>query len=352
MRLIEYTPDRFEALCKAAEKIQGNYSLRHRPFVDYYYASREGSKLYLFLSLLEDVIGVVGVERMPFEFESRPLTLGIGTNFHALQRGIGGLLFMQWVKSCALALEYGGTEDAHVIIRKQNWTYFPGVRIYTLNHDYPVYPSDPAYRRAAKWMARRAARKKISAFNSRFPAVVRGRVSVREESAFTEDLFPSRSPFRFRLAPTVEYLSWRYNLELSFVTYRLFRILVQGRNAGYVIINENDQRLLVAQCDGDDAQTLAYAVLLSVLETGRQDSFPRTVLLTCSHPAMAEIYMKFGFKRGKSDYPMAVGGLRKKKADISTDTTNWLVNFDWGDNGLLGPFVKGVKSGREQDSWV
>jgi hypothetical protein len=337
LTVIEYTPIRFQALRKAAGQINSNYSLCHRPFVDYYYASRDSCKLYLSLSSAGDVNGLVGVEHMPFEFESQPFTLGFGTNFHALQHGVGGLLFMQWVKSSSLALEYGGSEDAHRIVRQQKWTYFPGARIYTLNHDYPVYSGDRAHRRAVKWVLRQWTRKRISAYASRYSRIARNQVSVREESAYSEDLLPSKSPFRFRLAPTVEYLNWRYNLQLSFVSYRLFRILVRGRTAGYVIINENREKLLVAQCDAEDAETLAYGVLLSILQSGRQDRFPRTILLTCSNPTMAEIYVKFGFRRGKKDYPIAIGGLRRK-VEISTDTTNWLVNFDWGDNGLLGPF--------------
>ena len=337
LTLIEYTPSRFQALCKAAGRINGNYSLCHRPFVDYYYASRDSSKLYLSLSSAGDVNGLVGVEHMPFKFESRPLTLGLGTNFHALQRGVGGLLFMQWVKSSSLTFEYGGSEDAHRIVRQQNWTYFPGVRIYALNYDYPVYSGDRAHRRAAKWIFRQWTRKIISAYACRLSDVARSQVSVREESTFSEDLLPSKSPFRFRLAPTAEYLNWRYNLQLSFVSYRLFRILSRGRSAGYVIINENQERLLVAQCDAEDVETLAYGVLLSILESASQDRIPRTALLMCSNPVLAEIYVKFGFRPGKKDYPIAIGGLQNR-VEIPTDTTNWLVNFDWGDNGLLGPF--------------
>jgi hypothetical protein len=52
---------------------------------------------------------------------------------------------------------------------------------------------------------------------------------------------------------------------------------------------------------------------------------------------MAAIYSKFGFRRGDHDYPLAIGGLRKK-IEIPPDTSNWSVSYDWGDNGLLGPF--------------
>jgi hypothetical protein len=51
---------------------------------------------------------------------------------------------------------------------------------------------------------------------------------------------------------------------------------------------------------------------------------------------MAETYMKFGFRRSNNDYPLAIGGLRKK-IEMPTDTALWSVSHDWGDNGLLGP---------------
>ena len=336
MNLIEYTPARFEALKRAAERIRANHALGHRPFVDYYYASRPWSKLHLFLSPSGDVMGTMGVEKMPFEFDGQPLILGFGSNFHALQPGVGGLLFMQWVKSSGLALEYGGSEDAHRIIRQQRWTYFPGVRLYTLNYDYPVFAGDRFHRRAAKWMLRHSTRKKLATYDGRVPKAARSRLSVREESALSDDILPSGTSFRFRLAPTVEYLSWRYSMQLSFVRYRLFRILSRGRTAGYVILRDSRGQLAVAHGDAEDPETLAYGVLLSVLQAGANDASPRSVLLACSHRAMAEAYMKFGFRQSNNDYPLAIGGLRKK-IEMPTDTALWSVSHDWGDNGLLGP---------------
>jgi hypothetical protein len=336
VRLIEYTPACFDLVREAAAQIRGNYSLHHRPFVDYYYASWPECKLYLSLSSSARVCGLIGVEKMPFQLDEKPLTLGFGSNFHAFQRGVGGLLFMRWIRSCDLALEYGGTEDAHRIIRQQGWTYFTGIKNYWLNSDYPVHAGEATYRRAAKWLLRHTVPRLLPAYAPRLAETERRKVSVREEFSYSEDLLPVKSLFRFRLAPTVEYLKWRYNLKLSFVTYRLFRILEDDHSVGYVVLNENSRRLLVAQCDAEGEEVLAYGVLHSILQAGEKDAAPRTVMLTCANSRMAEIYMKFGFAAGKNDYPMAIGG--SGKAAIPGDTTNWLVNFDWGDNGLLGPF--------------
>jgi hypothetical protein len=163
-------------------------------------------------------------------------------------------------------------------------------------------------------------------------------LSTREERDYTQDLLPRRSPFRFRFAPSPAYLTWRYNTSLSFVRYRLFRILEHQCTVGYVVLNDSPQRILVAQCDGEDAETLAYGVLLSVLQATHGDRELRPVSLVSSHPRMQAIYERFGFRRHRRDRSFALG-LRGGKLQVDPDTSNWHVNHDWGDEGLFGPFL-------------
>jgi hypothetical protein len=122
------------------------------------------------------------------------------------------------------------------------------------------------------------------------------------------------------------------------VKYRVFRILKGGHSAGYVVLNESPRELIVAHCDGTDPKTIAYGVLLSLLQASREDRGPRTALLSSSHPMMQEIYQHFGFRSEHSRRPFALGTLTGP-SDIEPDTSNWLVNFDWGDNGLRLPFL-------------
>jgi len=337
LRLIRYTSEQFELLQQAASKIEDNVSLRHRPFVDYYYASRDSSRLYLFLDDSGTVQGSIGIETLPFEYQTRPINLAVASNFHALKPGVGGFLFLQWLRSCPIALEVGGSEDAHKIIRQQKWIQFPGVRVYSLNEDYRAYRDDNSLGAVAKWALRKVRHKRISDYASRFQVQDGLNISVREEFEYHEDMLTTKSPFTFRLAPTVDFLSWRYNTRLSFVRYRIFRILAGERSAGYVIINDGRERVLIAQCDGDDAITLAQGVLLALSQVGSQEQHPRMVRLTSSIPEMSEIYRRFGFVARK-DWMVAMGS-RKAPVDLLPDTSNWLVNLDWADIGLLGPFL-------------
>jgi hypothetical protein len=62
------------------------------------------------------------------------------------------------------------------------------------------------------------------------------------------------------------------------------------------------------------------------------------IRLASSNPVMQRIYIRFGFKACSPDRPFAIGSLQRSP-HIETDTASWMVNFDWGDNGLRLPFL-------------
>ena len=141
-------------------------------------------------------------------------------------------------------------------------------------------------------------------------AGVREAVTVLEEHDYTADLMPEPSPFSFRFAPPLDYLSWRYDTRLGFVRYRLFRILRRGRAAGYVVIQDSPQRLIVSHCDGSDAETLAQGVLLALLQRRRERRRGRAACCSraCTQ-AMRPIYEAFGFSLAGAR-PLAIGTLK------------------------------------------
>ena len=339
MRLVEYKPEHFDLVRRAAERM-GAKALCHRPFVDHYYASSRWCKLYLAMIDDEAIGATIGVDLMRFECESRSLTLGLGTNFRSLQPGFGGYLFMQWVKSCEVGFVFGGSGDTHRILEQQKWTSFRGVNTYYLNPLYRAEPGDSAWRLSAKWMARHLSPR--IALPRRLRQIERDiwrEISVQEEDDYDESLLPAATPFTFRFAPSPDYLRWRYNTRLSFVRYRCFRILASGRTVGYVILNDAPDRLIVSQCDGDDPAILAHGVLLSLAEASREDRRPREVVLTSCRPEMQRLYERFGFAtRRRWHHPFALG-LQRSRIEMPSDTSNWLINFDWGDNGLRAPFL-------------
>jgi hypothetical protein len=336
MKLLEYRPEHFDLLSDATRRKDPCSSLLHRPFVNYYYASRDWCKLYLVLQVDGTVGGILGLEHLRFEHAGRPVDLGFGSNFYSLQPGAGGLLFLHWLKTCEVGVVFGGSEDSHRILRQQQWTYYPGVKSYRLNRAYPRYPGEAKWKGAAKavlgWLRPRLAR-----YARRLPAEAAA-VTVREEHDYHDDLLPRTSSFSFRFAPPPEYLAWRYNTRLPFIRYRLFRVLHGGAPAGYVVLNDLPDRLLVAQCDCESPSMLAWGVLRSLVEASREDTRPREVLLTCCHPPMQQIYQQFGFTEVGEDRPFVLGSLRRRRELPSTDCSTWLINVDVGDNGLRAPF--------------
>src|SRR4029077_5164756 len=203
-----------------------------------------------------------------------------------------------------------------------------------LNYPGSTQAGDPWWRSASKFVISRLSRKRISTFASHLRARSAAEITVREEKEYSDDLLPSRSPFDFRFAPTIDYLKWRYNLSLPFICYRLFRLIVRGKNAGYVILSDSPNKIAVAQCDGEYPSALAYGILLSILKISHDDLGPRAVFLVCCHPEMERIFHKFGFwRRWGADVPFA---FRTQPAglELATGPSNWLINFDWGDNGF------------------
>ena len=337
MRLTEYTPDAFDALRAAAERL-GVAGLRHRPFVDHYYAGNPWCKLHLLTAADGSVAGAIGVDSMRFAAGDRRMTLGFATNFHAAQPGAGGYLYLHWMKTSPFGLVFGGSEDTHRILRRQGWTYFPRVKTLVLNRAYAARPGESAWRRLAKRVLTRFRRRPADRFAARVPALAAERITVHEEDRFTEDMPPRTSPFAFRFAPEVDYLNWRYRTGLSFVRYRVFRVRTEGRTSGYVVLNDAPDRIAVAQCDGESATDLAYAVLRSLVVATERDRKIREIVLTCTHPEMGRIYRDFGFRSAGRDRPFVVGS-RRGPVDLPGDPSRWLVNYDWGDNGLRAPFL-------------
>jgi hypothetical protein len=338
LKIIEYSPDCYDALRRAVEPIKQESALTHRSFVDYYYTSQEWCKLLLALDKNDNIVGTLGIDRMRFESESGEMTLGFSSNYNSFLPGVGSFLFLRRLKDCPLGLVFWTTEDTQKVIRSLGWKYFPDIRRYYLNHPYPEFPNEPLWRKFAKGVLRRLPRKKVGDYASKLQVALDAGVSVKPETSFSSDLLPENSPFGFRFTPDPQYLNWRYNTGLSFVRYRLFRIMIGQESAGYVVINDMPDRLVVAQCDGPDPVTLAYGVMSSIVESGKHDRHPRTVMLTSSHPRMQEIYRQFGFRASTSDECFAIGGY-KQDVPLGSDTSTWLVNFDWGNNELQGPFL-------------
>ena len=345
MPLIEYTRGDFDRLGEAVERISRTHSFRtgldHRPFVDYYYTDQPWSKLYLFTSAEGKVDAAIGVDKLRFLRGSSEIQVAFGSNLFSLKSALGGQMYLRWMISAPVGLIFGGSEDSHALVRSQGWTYYPGVQPFRLNPALGATPGEHRWHRLTRWALQRrryGPRRHLAARRRAVADRIPPSLEIEPEDRFSEDMPSSRSPFTFRFAPTAEYVRWRYAPDLPFVRYRLFRLRMRGGHAGYVILQDDPQRIIVSHCDGTDPETLAWGVLLCLLEVAKNDRTPREAMLTSSHPVMQAIFRSFGFRAAARERPLAMGSLRSS-VELPTDTSEWLVNFDWGDNGLRHPFL-------------
>jgi hypothetical protein len=320
-------------------RLPGPMNLAHRPFVDHYYASRSWSRLYLHLSESGRVLGTLGRELVRFEYKGREITMRNGSNWFSVERGVGGelLKYSARVNSDSCGFMMVASPEAVKVFHHYGWVPVPGVLGYFLN-GCSLYPWDSWWKAAANSIVRQFGRNRLSSLASRIESNSRAGITVCEEHLYSPGLLPRRSPFNLRFAPSIEYLDWRYNLTLSFVRYRLFRILAGCTSIGYVILNESPQQIIVAQCDGEDAVALAYGILLALAQAGGKDRKPRTMFLSCCNADMRRVFEQFGFRAWlRADLPCAFHSL-PPDFDL-TGTSKWLMNYDWADNGLQGPFL-------------
>lgn len=330
MRFEKYTSQHYPVLAAAARKVHVA-SLLRQEFVDYYYQGQSWSELYLALDKDESCVAFIGFDRLRFERDGQEIIIGMATNFYTLQPGLGGFLWLQWMKSCGAGLVFGGSEDSHRILRKQKFTYYEGVNVYTLNARYTPYENDPLWRSGLKRVLRTVTKKRLSAYET--VAFRQGSASVTVKEIDSSDAKTVESKcFPFRFAPTEEYLRWRYRSSLPFVRYRWFDIFADHERIGYCVLNDAPEQIIVAHSDGTDPEKLAYGILKAVFLSSQKDTKKRTAMLVSAHPLMQKVFMQHSFILDTADRPMAIGSLRSTLT--LPDPQSWLINFGLGDNDL------------------
>ncbi|WP_130471371.1 hypothetical protein [Candidatus Magnetaquicoccus inordinatus] len=337
MEFIRYTPSHYELLLQRRDDPHFPQAFHHREFVDWYYTSSGHCHLALFLEKGE-LAGCIGVELMRFESAGRPLQVAASNNHVAFLPGIGGLQLLYWMRAAPYSMVFGGSQETHAILRQHRWHYFPPVPILLANRKWTYHGHPWHWRNLVKrgvallWPPGHLAEERSAIRRQGGESL-----QVREVSRLEAEMLPRVSPFHFRLAPSVDYLRWRYDTTLRFVHYRLFCISNGLEQVGYVIVQESQERILVSQCDGNDVLLLSCGILLALADLTEHDRHPREMQLSCCHPEMQRIFLLFGFHNSFHPRPFVMGAQRGE-LPMAHNTRHWLVNFDWNDNGLRPPF--------------
>lgn len=329
------------ALHELAALLPEYHSLRYPDFVDHYYGASESCRLFLLRDDSGRILSCAGVEKLPLSTPDGPKTLAIGTNYHAFQPGAGAFLFLHWFRSGDLGALYGGSPDARNLVLNQKafaLAELAGLKTLQTNHAYADSPSESTWRRVAKSLLRHSPfRTRVDERSRRMLERGPVRIEAVPESRFSSDMLLPASGFAVRLNPSCEWLNWRYATDLSFVKYRLFRIVADQQPAGFVVLNEQPHRVLVAQADGPDAWTLSQGICAALAQSCRQSRRRTGVLLTSSQPAVLTAFREFGFQEHRGGRVLALGARRLPA--WASNGSQWLIHEDWGDNGLRPPFL-------------
>ena len=339
MEIAHYQQGDKELLQRLAGHLPAYHPLRYPEFVDYYYATSPHCHLHLHIGDRDQLLAVLGLERMPFATTDGNATVGFGSNFFALARGAGAILFLHWMKNCDLGLVYGGSPATQAILRQQRWSWYPDAREYQLNRAFGDVPGETWWRRMAKTVLEQLPpRRSVSGCAQRLLAGAEKKIEVNETDQATEKIIPQSSPFPLRFAPDAAYLNWRYNTQLRFVRYRLFQIVSDQIVRGYVVLNVQRRRVIVAQCDATDTMTLVRGVMAALSSVHREMNHHLGVLWASTHRETQRLLAELGFRARARCRQLAMGGLRRRPPQAET-AADWLINADWGDNGLRPPFL-------------
>ncbi len=339
MPIVEYDPNDQSLLPRLAALLPPHHGLRFRDFVDYYYGTTDRCRLLLMLDEDGRILGTLGYEKMTFATPEGDRCFAHGSNFHAFEPGAGGLLFLHWLKNCDSGIVFGGNENTQRVIEHQRWPRYSSVETLQLNHAYADMPGESLWRSLTKQLLRRLpSNTRVDRRAASMLARDADVVEAVPETEFTQDMVPAESPFALRFAPELEHLNWRYRSGLDFVRYHTFRIVHAGETCGCVTFNEQQHRLILAHCDGNDPWVLTRGVFAALARLCRGRLRSCGVLLASSHAVMKAAFREFGFQRHRTQRSLSIGKLGRQEP-VSDDTSNWLVNYDWGDNGLRPPFL-------------
>jgi len=340
LQIVNYAPPLFPTTLAVTAELPPDSSLRHQGFLDHYYASSSHCSLFLAVDAEDKVRGTIGVERMPFVMGGRGHVFGFGSNFNAFRPGVGAYLFFHWLRNCEGGIALGGSEDTHRMLTRMGWAYPAGIKTFILNRSYEKTGGTGGLRGwLRKLLKLISQRHPLAKLPRSLPGARETNLAIVEHNSFAQLPLDFTSAFSFRFAPDRDYLSWRYSPHLTFVKYRLFQLSRGGAPVGIVVLQEQPNQIIVSHADGSDPELLATGIIQSLAIVGKTPRDRREVRVVTSHPGMQALLQSVGFRnQPRWDRPLALGTLRGK-IDVPGPTSEWLINYDWGDNGLRTPFL-------------
>jgi hypothetical protein len=148
LRIQQFSLELYPALIEFANSVHLP-SILNREFLDHYYLGQEWSKLFL-ASDGPKCLGIIGVDMLHFATQTSSIKVAFGTNFYSLKPGVGGMLWLKWLKLGDIGLVFGGSKDTHRILRARNFDYYSGINLYRMNAQFEGYKEDSAIKGIVK----------------------------------------------------------------------------------------------------------------------------------------------------------------------------------------------------------
>ncbi|MCF6312322.1 MAG: hypothetical protein L3J39_07705 [Verrucomicrobiales bacterium] len=332
MKIVRYSPERFSDLCVVVEKMNRGHALAIEKLINHYY--HDNSWCQLHLAIGDDshsIVGTIGFESIPFLLNGKAISIGFGNNFHTLEEGCGGLLFMKWVRNQPYSMVYNCSKDTQKLTAAQRWKQLEGIQ--SLSYNAPAYrnPRQSSFTHFLKTAIKRLLRKpplqKIVERNDFLPHI---NVSVTEEKSFHPDMLEFESSFDFRVAPDLDYLNWRFSTNWNLFSYRIFSIKCSGEYRGFVVLHDTPNQVYIAHADGSNPLELVKAELLALAQvSGKRPSF-----LCSSVPEITDHLNQIGFRTNS-----AVPCVQFSSSLPITEIKRPMINFAVGDNDLRTDFM-------------
>ena len=327
MRIVEYTPNEFAALERAVAKMGRGRGLGIRGLVDHYYSCNPWGKLWLAIDENKgEIVGTLGLDSIPFLIREQVVTMGFGSNFHTLVEGVGGLLFLRWIRSCRHHLTYNSSEQTRKITAAQNWKPLFGVVSLSYNSPLAFETGSTSPLKLAKHLAKRFLRKPpLSQIHPIAGRWSDSSITVEQFETWTPERLDFSSPFDFRVAPDLDYFRWRFDPEWPEFRYHLFSLQRDGVICGLVILHYCRDQVLVVHADGTDSRTIGEGILLALSKI----EGPPVYYLATSVPEVASLCESVGFRRNREESRLFFSPrfpIEQVRAP--------LINFGLGDNDL------------------
>ncbi|WP_339521529.1 hypothetical protein [Pseudomonas sp. EL_65y_Pfl2_R96] len=321
MEKIIATASNFEAIKKFADKFDEHGNLQHLEFLKHYYFDSPYSDLHIYLDAAGEIVGTMGIEEIPYQYDGESGSLFFGSNWFASTSLAGASTYRLWTdrnrKNC---LSFGGTESAHNFFRGAKWQYFEGFQILVRSIN--------------------SASKLNSQANT---AIIQtGRQIDVGNYSLEGDITPFKTGFNGRFYSKKEYLKYRYNPTLKYISYKWVSIIEDGEIIGLAIFNCGPKEVVLSYCDGIDPVAVAGGVLKGFAKvlSDYDDLTDMKIRIGSCSPEMIEVWKSANFKiSAQRTFAMnkPIAGLTGPQ---SLTQGGWNVALDVGDNCLRDRYFR------------